>query len=140
MYKHRSAAYQRRYKVHEIAPQSSAAGRLCEDDLIPSAQNMGLDDCLAERRQLLIEKTRTETEIAIAKRERNWGHAEFLGGKNQGMCARLGLLAARIKELNRTTSRDEFRQAVQDTVDEATWDRIIRRAQEIRETTPLSRA
>ncbi|WP_232494946.1 hypothetical protein [Novosphingobium kaempferiae] len=130
MHKHRTRSMQRYHKVHEIDTQPVA--RLTQDALLLDIESMPLSECEAERRRLLLEKTRAEQELVAAKRQQDAGGIAILGLRIQGYCNRLSRLNARAKQVRHDVEFSAFRQAVEELLDEDTFQRIIARKAELR--------
>lgn len=115
---------QRYHRVHEIDVQPVGVS---EADFIPSAENMGVRECMAERSRLMIEKTRTEQEMQVAT-----GHQRMaLGRRYQALCSRLGIIGKRIKLLNRQRHSEARWEATKEIVGPEICERIIARQQEL---------
>lgn len=115
MYKRVARSLRRATQVHAIA-LSPIPGALSEDDFIPTADNMGERECEAERAQLLLEKTRCETELAIAKRSGSKAQVEMLGHRLAGISSRLGLIKRRLHSLRQQDALQSFSDAVNEIV------------------------
>ncbi len=129
MYKGNSASHQRRYKVHEI--DFAPVGYVTQDDLIVSADNMSLDECEAERRQLITEKVRTENELAAAKRKADKREVTALGHRLAGYASRLSLLKQRMHTLRGADRSQAFGDAVRDVVSTEVLQQIYDRQEQI---------
>lgn len=71
MYKRASRAMQHALRVDTPLPTGGYIGATCDDtDLIQTAANASLEECEAEIRQLGLEITRAQAELAIAKRNK----------------------------------------------------------------------
>lgn len=128
MYKHASANLQRRTaQIAHIRPTAY----VCEDDVIPTAANMDLRECIEERARLVVEKTRMANELAAAKNTNNHRAITALGMKQQGYDQRLGLLTQRIKQLRRGNIQENFKQAAREVLSEADYRRLIDRYDEL---------
>lgn len=129
MYKRASASLQRKHRVIEVRPPVSAY--IGEDDLIPSAENLGLQECLSERAKLLLEKTRTENELIAAKAEGDKLAITRLGLRLQTFSNRLSVLSPRIKRLRHDDNQQAFIQAVREVVPADLYQAVITRQREI---------
>jgi len=127
MYKTASRNLQRR------STHIEAASYVTADDFIPSAGNFSLSECQSERGQLLIEKTRAENELIAAKQSNDIRLQARLGLRLQSLCGRLGLLGARIKDLNKQHSNDCLYQAVEDVLPADLRRKVLDRARAIRD-------
>lgn len=130
MYKHASRNLQRRVtRIESVRPAASAY--IAEDDLIQTAENMSLDECEVERRNIILEKTRLENELLGAKNCGDSRAVTALGHRLQTIAQRLGLLNRRIKHFRHDLNAQAFRDAVKEVVPADILDRVYARQKEI---------
>lgn len=129
MYKGKSANLQRKHRVVEIRKPSECY--IAEDDLVQSAENMGMQECVSERAMLILQKTRAENELTAAKAEKDAEGIRILGARIQGYCSRLGLITRRISVLKRDDNEQAFSRAVKELVSRDVFAQIVARQQEI---------
>lgn len=129
MYKRRSAAMQRYHKVHEINVQP--VHHAVETDYIPTAANMSLAECEAERRQLILEKTKLDNALVAAKRQNNQREVLAIGASLQVFCQRLSAIKQRMHELRQADNNQAFGQAVREIVPPEMRLLILERQQQI---------
>jgi hypothetical protein len=116
MYKGNSASLQRYHKVHEINVQPRTGA--VEGDFIPTAANMSWEECEAEKRALVLEKTKMANELAAAKRCRDKSLVTLLGMRQQTYDGRLGLIRQRQDELKRGNQFEALRLAINEMLPE----------------------
>lgn len=133
MYKGNSASLQRYHKVHEINVQPST--QLFEDDLIPTAANMSWAECEAERRAIVLEKTKMANELVAAKRMRDRRQIEALGLRQQTYDGRLGLIKQRMETIRKGHEYMALRQAIDEAISDAERRAIYRRMRVILDET-----
>lgn len=132
MHKARTRSMLRYHKVHEIDVQP--VERRVQDDLLPDIAGMSFPDCLAERTRLLHEKNRAEQELVSAKRERDRNGVTVLGLRIQSFSNRLSLINQRIKAVQHDVEFDALKRAAFEILDDETWQRVIARKAELRQS------
>jgi len=135
MYKSTARSLRRATSVHAIAV-SPVPGYVFQDDLIVSAENMGLEECQRERTQLLLEKARLEDELLPHKREGNIRQMKVIGAQLQTISGRLGLVGKRIKHLHSTRQHETFRDAALELLSPEMFKAICQRARELGGSAP----
>lgn len=129
MYKSTAAGLRRATGVHKIAPASSSV----DDDLIPTAANMTMREVQEERQKLTMEMTRTDQEIAVARRAGDLGHVRFLGSRRAALQSRMSLMHQRRIQLLNDAEYPTFKQAVQEIVPEQMLKAIYERHHQLRD-------
>jgi hypothetical protein len=101
MYKGASRNLQHSHRVNAPMPTGGLMGAdsVIEQDFIPSAGNMGLEECRAEQRQLGIELVRAQNDLAVAKRRGTDGEVKHLGLRIQAIVQRLSIYKSRIRSI-----------------------------------------
>jgi len=130
MYKNTARSLRRATNVHAIAV--APVLHAVEDDFIPTCDNMDERQCMAERAQLILEKTRTETELAIAKREGDAAQVKFLGHKLANLAGRLSLIKKRLHVLRQSDAMQAFCDAVKQVVPADMLELIYARQNELK--------
>jgi hypothetical protein len=98
MYKRASRNLQRAHRVSAPLPTGGMIGLGGYDaELIPSASNMGIEECRDELRQLGVELARAENELAILKR--TGASTTQMGHRIQGVVQRRGVIKTRLQSL-----------------------------------------
>lgn len=135
MYKGTSRSLQRKARRTVIAPVAQA-GFTADDDLIQSAANLSKDECLSERRQLIIELTKIQNELLAAKNEGNRKAVEAHGLRQQSIQKRLTLIKNRLHDIQDADPSEgtAFRRATLEIVPQDILDLIFVREREIRST------
>jgi hypothetical protein len=133
MYKGASQRLQHRHRVSMPLPTGGYIGTTTavDDDFIPSADNMSLEEVEAERRQLLTELTKAQNQLLASKSAGDNAAINGLGLRIQGYVTRLALLKQRRHALRQEDSNQAFSDAVKQLLDEATLERIYERQQEL---------
>jgi hypothetical protein len=129
MYKRASRNLQHAHRVDQIDPSKGITTGytpgVTEDDLIPSANNMGIAECRAELAQLAVEIVRAQQALAVAKRMDDKEQIKFLGLKLAGLSTRRAPLKRRIHDLEQAAISERLGDAVKLFCDPETRDRIF---------------
>lgn len=109
MYKTSSRNLQHSHRVGRPMPTGGLMGNTSaiDQDFIPSASNMSLEDCRAELRQLGVELVRAENELATAKRSTNRGQQEWLGHRIQTLVQRRSVIKSRVTSIREQNDPSE---------------------------------
>lgn len=127
MYKLASRNMQRRAE----GPVGAVSSSSFDQDFIPSAGNMSLEECRDELRQLAVELARTENELIVAKREQNKGHLVSLGHRIQGIVQRRGVIKQRIKTFRDADTSECLAQAIREVLPNELQRAVLLRARAI---------
>lgn len=140
MYKGNSASLQRKHRVIEV--RQPTGGYIAEDDLVPHAEGLGLQDCISERAKLMLDKTRAENELIGAKAVKDERSITAIGLRIQSYCNRLSLITRRIKHLRHDCNEAAFKLAIKELVPPDLYQAVVKRQREIfdaTQTTTLSK-
>lgn len=133
MYKHASRNLQRSYCVDRPLPTGGYIGSSdVDDDFIPSAANLGLDECRDELRQLGVELTRAQNELIVAKRANHASAILELGHRIQGLVTRRSTFKTRITQIREQGDPSEIlAEAIRAVAPDDIQAAIFRRAREL---------
>lgn len=139
MYKLASRNLQRRHAVDKPLPTGGYIGSAqVEDDFIPSADNMSIEECRAEQRQLKLELTKAQNALLVAKANHDKAEIATLGLRLSTYGMRLSLISARLKVLVNPAETQVFSDATREIVSPEQWGRIIARVRVLREERGLT--
>ncbi len=118
MYKGASSNLQHRHRVNLARPTGGMDGldKPFDDALIPSAANMGIEECRAELVQLGIELARNENELAIAKRGGSAFVISQMGHRIQAIVQRRSIINTRLRSLHDEEDRANPKQHLVEAV------------------------
>ena len=133
MYKNASRNLQRRARKSVVAPVAQA-GFTADEDLIQSAANLSKEECLSERRQLIVELTKIQNSLLAAKNIGDKRAVEAEGLRQQNIQKRLGLIKERLNAIQDAdpSDADAFRKAVIEIVPQELLNKIYIRHRELR--------
>ena len=107
MYKGASSNLQRANRVNRPLPTGGMIGLGLDADSIPSADNMGLEDCRREHRQLGVELARLNNEMLVAKRGQSLSDIRDIGLKMQTLIQRRSVINKRLRSLEEEARKDD---------------------------------
>jgi hypothetical protein len=136
MYKHASRNLQRRHCVDKPLPTGGMIGLgVVEDDFIPSAGNMGFEECRDELRRLGVELTRAQNEMIVVKRSNATAAISELGLRIQGLCSRRSVIKTRLQTLwaeeRRNDPSETLAEAIREVAPAVLQTAIFRRARQL---------
>lgn len=131
MYKVASRNLQSRHRVNRPLPTGGmlGLGTANDQDFIPSAGNMSLEECLSELRQLGVELVRAENELSVAKSKgSDSAQVRLLGHRIQTIVQRRGIVKNRVNSIRdqddpSATLAEAIRQVAPDDLQKAIFER-----------------